>query len=243
MKLKKQIKELIKNNRLTYKILRRPYQLYRFVYLKYFSGSNKDIFQSIYFDNRWGDNSSLSGTGSNLEQTTFIRKEFPIILQKYKIKSILDIPCGDFFWMKELCLDEYKYIGADIVTELIKINNDKFKTKNKKFINLDLTKEKLPKVDLIFCRDCLVHLCNDDIFKVLKNINNSDFKYFMTTNFPNRLSNKDIATGSWRTINLTKAPFNLPEPIESIYENCTENGYEFSDKSLSIWGKDSIQIH
>ena len=67
--------------------------------------------------------------------------------------------------MKEVCLDEYEYIGADIVTELIKINNDKFKTTHNKFIDLDLTTGKLPKVDLIFCRDCLVHLCNEDIFK------------------------------------------------------------------------------
>ena len=96
MKLKKQIKELIKNNSLIYKILRKPYQIYRFFYLKYFSGSNKDIFQNIYFNNRWGDSSSLSGTGSNLEQTTNIIKELPSIFKKYKINSILDIPCGDF---------------------------------------------------------------------------------------------------------------------------------------------------
>lgn len=243
MKLKKQIKELIKNNSLIYKILRNPYQIYRFFYLKYFSGSNKDIFQSIYLNNRWGDSSSLSGTGSNLEQTTNIIKELPSILKKYKIKSILDIPCGDFFWMKELSLDEYKYIGADLVTELIRVNNSKFKTTNKKFIDLDLISGKLPKADLIFCRDCLVHFSNDDIFKALKNIRGSEFKYFITTNFLERPLNKDIATGSWRTLNLTKKPFNFPDPIENIYENCTENGSEFADKVLSIWEKDSIPIY
>ena len=96
MKLKKQIKELIKNNSLIYKILKALSNL-PFFYLKYFSGSNKDIFQNIYFNNRWGDSSSLSGTGSNLEQTTNIIKELPSIFKKYKINSILDIPCGDFF--------------------------------------------------------------------------------------------------------------------------------------------------
>ena len=72
---------------------------------------------------------------------------------------------AEIFWMKELNLDEYKYIGADIVTELIEINNIKFKSKNKHFIDLDLISGKLPKADLIFCRYCLVHLSNEDIFK------------------------------------------------------------------------------
>ena len=40
---------------------------------------------------------------------------------------MLDIPCGDFYWMKEVDLKDIEYIGADIVDELIKKNNDKFK--------------------------------------------------------------------------------------------------------------------
>lgn len=37
------------------------------------------------------------------------------MLKKYSIKSILDIPCGDFSWMKKIELDGIEYIGADIV--------------------------------------------------------------------------------------------------------------------------------
>ena len=61
------------------------------------------------------------------------------------------------------------------------------------------------------------------------------FKYLMTTNFLKREFNLDIATGAWRTINLCKPPFNFPQPIENIYEKCTEGGNKFSDKVLSIW--------
>ena len=57
----------------------------------------------------------------------------------------------------------------------------------------------------------------------------------MTTNFFERSTNQDISTGSWRTINLCKPPFNFPEPLLTILENCTEGDNQFSDKSLSLW--------
>jgi len=33
------------------------------------------------------------------------------LFEELEISSILDIPCGDFNWMKEINLDKYKYIG------------------------------------------------------------------------------------------------------------------------------------
>ena len=50
----------------------------------------------------------------------------------------------------------------------------------------------------------------------------------------------DIATGSWRTINLCKPPFNFPNQLKNIYEKCTEGDSEFSDKVLSIWEFEKI---
>ena len=50
------------------------------------------------------------------------------MLYKYQIKSILDIPCGDFYWMKGLDLKNINYVGADIVAPLIKKNIDQFKS-------------------------------------------------------------------------------------------------------------------
>ena len=73
----------------------------------------------------------------------------------------------------------------------------------------------------------------EDIFKALINIKRTKFKYILTTNFYNRNKNLDIATGSWRRLNLSKDPFNFPEPCFTITENCTEeNSF---DKSLSLW--------
>ncbi len=90
-------------------------------------------------------------------------------------------------------------------------------------------------VDLIFCRDCLVHFSNDNILKTFENLKNTGSKYILTTTFTECDENIDIVTGDWRIINLTLAPFNLPEPLQIINENCTEGDGAFSDKSLGLW--------
>ena len=63
-----------------------------------------------------------------MEQTQNILEELPNVIKKYNIKSILDIPCGDFFWMKEHNFKDVNYIGADIV-RFNKKNNYHFKLK------------------------------------------------------------------------------------------------------------------
>jgi len=82
----------------------------------------EDIFTGIYLSNGWSGKESKSGTGSDLDQTRIIRQQIPKLFRKLGIKSVLDVPCGDFWWFKEMDLGNIKYIGADIVPELIKSN-------------------------------------------------------------------------------------------------------------------------
>ena len=241
LNFKEIIKSKIKKNQFLFKYIKKLSEYSNLLNLKYFSGSNKDIFTNIYLNNKWRGKYSFSGAGSNLNQTKTIREEIPKIIKKYKIKNILDIPCGDFYWMRELDLKDLNYIGADLVSDIINQNIKEFTKNNINFKVLDLTSDRLPCSDLIFCRDCLVHLSFEDIFKALRNIKKSNSKYLMTTNFLKRENNYDIPTGSWRTINLCESPFNLCSPIENITENCSE-GKEgsFLDKALSIWEVKSI---
>ena len=62
----------------------------------------EEWFSHIYLNNRWNSKESRSGKGSELIQTVEVRKIIPDIIKKYNIKSILDIPCGDFNYMKEI---------------------------------------------------------------------------------------------------------------------------------------------
>ncbi len=98
-------------------------------------------------------------------------------------------------------------------------------------------KDELPEVDLIFCRDCLVHFSHSDIFKALTNIRRSGAIYLLTTTFSGRKENHDINTGEWRVLNFEAAPFHFPPPLRLLVENCTQQNSKgaYKDKSLGLW--------
>lgn len=64
----------------------------------------KMVFTMIYRRGVWRDSESRSGSGSNMRATEAIRAELPRMLEALQIKSLLDVPCGDFNWMKEIKL-------------------------------------------------------------------------------------------------------------------------------------------
>lgn len=211
--------------------------IYRFMREKYRmrKKSTEGVFTEIYEQNLWRGKDSVSGTGSDLNQTRNIVTLLPKIFRDFEINTMLDIPCGDFNWMNTVDLDGVDYLGADIVNNLVKENSDKYRTKGVQFRKLDLISSVLPKVDLIFCRDCLVHLSSNKVLQVLENICRSESDYFLTTTFTDREINEDIQTGDWRVLNLEREPFSLPPPLTVFNEGCTEYGGAYPDKSLALW--------
>lgn len=200
-------------------------------------------FNYIKTYNLWGDMHSVSGSGSTLEQTQIIRNYIPKIIKDLHIESMLDIPCGDYFWMRHVDFDFSllkSYIGADIVEDLV-LENHKYANKNISFKCINLVDDQIPPVDLIFCRDCLVHLSFFDMFKAINNIKDSRSRYLATTTFScSGRENSDIITGDWRPINLELPPFSFPPPLILINEQCKEN-YS-SDKCLAIWSISDIPL-
>ncbi len=213
---------------------------YRFARQRYESAQLEgkapdEVFSEIWSGNKWGGTDSVSGRGSDLEQTAVVRETLPRVFRDYGVKSMLDVPCGDFHWMRYVDLTGVDYIGGDIVAELVERNAAQHRAENLRFRKLNLLEDELPKVDLIFCRDCLVHLSFEHVFAALARICRSESGYLMTTTFVDRRKNADIATGNWRTLNLRMAPFELPEPVLVVNEKCTEDGGQFRDKSLGLW--------
>jgi hypothetical protein len=199
--------------------------------------SPKQVFTAIFRGNKWGDLNSLSGPGSNLIQTEAVRRVLPLLFQELKIKSLLDVPCGDFYWMRLVEMD-VEYIGGDIVDELIIANQNKYSSLGRRFIHVDLLRDELPNVDLILCRDCLVHFSYRHILIAIKNIKNSRSTYLLTTTFIGRKRNEDIPTGAWQPINLQLPPFSFPMPLKLIDEECPIDKYR--DKHLGLWKTDDI---
>jgi hypothetical protein len=199
-------------------------------------------FTKYYKSNFWQGAQSVSGPGSDLEQTAMIRRRLPELFERYGIRTVLDIPCGDFSWMKDVPLGHSHYIGADIVDDLVNTNNALYADRCRSFTKLDAVKDRLPRVDLILSRDCLIHFSARDVMAALRNFQRSRSSYLLTTTFTGRQHNITIETGRWRPINLEAPPFSLLSPIEIINEHCTQGGGQYSDKSLALWKLDHIEV-
>ena len=205
--------------------------------------SDQEVFSSIYESRYWGDGESGSGHGSSVTQTNKLIEVLPGMWRSLGVKTVLDLPCGDFNWMQRLDLSGFNYIGGDLVESVIESNRRKYETDHIKFQCLNLVTDSLPNADLVFVRDCLVHLTYEQIQNALDNICRSNIKYLMTTTFIEHNWNIDIITGQWRPLNLQREPFSLPNPDELVVEGSTVGGDEFADKAMAVWKVSDLIAH
>lgn len=201
----------------------------------------EDEFTHIFETRYSGAKESVSGGGSDEEATRVIREMLPRIFAEKGIKSFLDVPCGDFHWMRSVDLNGIEYMGGDIVAPLVEQTQKRHTRAGVRFLHLDLIHDRLRPADLVLCRDFLVHLPLADATKALRNIARSGSKWLLTTTFSSRTENKEIAAGKWRPLNLQAAPFQLPEPDELINEECADADGAYSDKSLGLWSCEVIR--
>lgn len=174
---------------------------------------------------------SASGQGSDLRNTTKLPDILRQVIRDYSISSLLDAPCGDLHWMRHIIESlNVQYTGIDVVPRIIKRNKAYFP--DLKFFCRDITKDKLPIADLVFCRDCLVHLSEEQIFNALNNFKRSGSTYLLTTTFTRHRDFRDIETGDWRPINLRRPPFEM-KPIRMFPEYYSDP--TFADKSLGLY--------
>lgn len=174
---------------------------------------------------------SMSGSGSSLKATEKLRAVLPGVLQRLGVKTLLDVPCGDWNWMSRLELPIDRYIGGDIVTPLIHQNQKKFSDPRRTFQIIDLCVDDLPTADLLLCRDALIHFSNFDISRAIANVKRAEIAYIATTTFTATEVNTDQITGiPWRHLNLEAAPFSFPEPLIRIVDNFSRH-----DQIIAIW--------
>ena len=195
------------------------------------------VVRDIFTFNRWNDPESASGVGSSSRYTEELRRRLPGLLRKYGMRSILDVPCGDFAWMRQVPLDpDMRYVGGDIVPELVERLQREFASPQRRFERLDVISSPLPKADVLICRDCFIHLSNADVLSALDNIVASDLSYLLATTYRFGRVNADIATGQFRVINLQAPPFSLPPPIETIVDYV----YPFPPRRLALWSRGQL---
>ena len=178
---------------------------------------SSSAFEEIYKNSTWGEG---SGPGSSPEATIKYRQVVQEWLDKEEIKTVLDIGCGDWAFSKLLDFSNVKYLGVDIVPEVIEANSDMYESDNVDFGLLDIVNSKFPKVDLILCKDVLQHLPNYDVEILLEKIKifskyalicntvyTPDYVVDSATGETASSVNANVITGGYRGIDISFAPF------------------------------------
>ena len=196
--------------------------------------SGEQVIFGFYEENLRGSEEYISGGGPAIDQTRGLIEPLLNLFKKLEIRSMLDLPFGNFNWVKNLLIDEKTYLSRDIINDTAVENNNKYQSDNVSFSQIDLLKDSLPAVDAIFCRDCLVHISYDDINQAIKNIAKTNAKYLITTKFVKRQNNTDIVLGNWRPLNLLTKLFNFLQALEVLLEGCTESDGAYDDKALCV---------
>jgi hypothetical protein len=193
-------------------------------------------FERIARTNLWGAETTKSGRGSESEATTAISAELTRLLARLEVRSLLDAPCGEIGWIVN-CVGDVDYTGVDIVPALTAANIARAKRNNfvGRFVTADITRDALPRADLILCRDCLVHLSFENIHRAVTRLKASGSNWLLTTTFPLCEANSDCEDGDWRPLNMEIIPFCWPATPKLINEGCKEGDGGWCDKSLGLW--------
>jgi SAM-dependent methyltransferase len=180
----------------------------------------KDAMEQVYAMNLWGTNETefYSGIGSHHPDLVlhYIAALKSFLTSFKRPIVVCDLGCGDFNVGKELVQYTKKYVGVDIVNDLITHNKTKFIEDNLEFHCLDIAVEELPSGDCALLRQVLQHLSNAEIQSIVSKLTN--FKYVIATeHLPEGdfVPNKDIISGQGirlkkqSGLNLMAPPFNL----------------------------------
>lgn len=164
------------------------------------------VFSEIYARNVWGG----SGVGSDPERTTEYVAFLQNFLHEHGIKSVVDYGCGDWRFSQLVDWSGIDYLGFDIVAAVIEENTRRYSAPN---IHFEHVKDgvKLPRADLLICKDVLQHLPTVEVRRLL-GVFKQLYSHLLITNdvAPEGQTNTDIEAGNWRPLRLDLPPFSEP---------------------------------
>ena len=198
----------------------------------------EDRFALIYKTRLWAlgnPETPGSGAGSTLAATARLRSELPKLVNKLGTRTLLDVGCGDYHWMRTVGLDGVNYVGVDIVQSLIDENEAKYGSESIRFVQANAVAEGLPDADTVLIREVLFHLSFADALAVLRNVLSAPRRYLLMTTDSDIGVNVDIRSGDWRPLNLQAAPFKFPEPEFTIEESGGTR------RRLAAWKADALR--
>lgn len=192
------------------------------------SRTAQHVFSRIYARNLWHGTESPAGPGSTSVATQALARELPGLMQHYGWRSILDAGCNDSNWMPPLP----GYVGVDVVPAAI----EKATTihPDREYLVADITTDRLPRCDVVFCRDALQHLSFADGLAALANFRRSGALWIITSTHQ-KVTNRNIRTGAHYEINIQEPPFAFLEPEWLIADGTWDSGVRYPHKAIGLW--------
>jgi SAM-dependent methyltransferase len=179
------------------------------------------VFREVYERNLWGgaQGTFYSGPGSESHAATAYAEGIRSFIASRKIKSIVDLGCGDFRIASRFVTDDVSYVGVDIVEPLVRQNTALYHSDKVSFACLDIIDDELPDGELCLIREVFQHLSNAQILKVIPKLRR--FKHAVYTACqpalgapctPNRDISHGVDTRLWlgSALFLDQPPFNVP---------------------------------
>ena len=180
----------------------------------------KEAMEQVYTLNLWGGNKGEFYSGDGSHNSSIVAPYIKVVsefLTSFEVPlKLVDLGCGDFNIGNQLLKFSGTLTAVDVVESLIDRNKKKFQANNLSFINLDISKEVLPKGDCAILRQVLQHLSNEEVQIIIDKL--SIYKYVILTEhvpkgdfLPNidQISGQGIRLKKNSGINLFEPPFNL----------------------------------
>lgn len=186
-----------------------------------------EVFSRVYRNSHWGRSwgrKFFSGPGSHDPEVVdpYIRSVRDFLAEFPRPPDVVDLGCGDFHLgsqLRNLC---GKYVACDVVPELVRHNARAFAQLQVEFACLDIVEDALPGGEVVFLRQVLQHLSNQQIAKVLAKL--QQYRFLVLTEHlpadPGFEPNLDHDFGSGIRVTrnsgvvLTAPPFNLRIAME-----------------------------
>ncbi|NGX38615.1 MAG: hypothetical protein K1000chlam2_01790 [Chlamydiae bacterium] len=163
------------------------------------------------------------------------QKRLQMLLQGFAIESIVDLPCCDLNILGQLDLGVKRYIGVIEKKEQAHALQAQFGSKIRTFLDRDITKDLLPKVDLILCWDYLCTLTSQEARAALLQFKKSGAKFLLMRHYPEVKENSENTTGVLQPINWKYPPYQFPEPIIQIMEKG-----DYGMENLALWNLNDL---
>ena len=184
-------------------------------------------FDTIYRTNAWNGDESRSGPGSGSIATARVKHQIVGLVKELKVKSVLDVGCGDGFWMPDLP----GYVGFDVSRTAIALARTRHPDREY------ILHWPAASFDLVITRDAMQHLSLEEGTLLLAMIYATGSSWLLASTYLGG-ENVDIVTGDAYSPDLEAEPFSMGPPERLIFD-----GYHYHEteelrdprKHLGLW--------